>query len=55
VGDTILAVDGNAVAKLHLYDLRQRLRDDPPETVVTFRVNDGHAVKDVRVTLRNLI
>jgi hypothetical protein len=55
VGDKILAVDGKAVAKLHLYDLRQRLRDDPPETVVTFRVNDGLAVKDVRVTLRNLI
>jgi PDZ domain/Aspartyl protease len=55
VGDTILAVDGEAVAKLHLYDLRQRLRDDPPETVVTFRVKAGPAVKDVRVTLRNLI
>jgi hypothetical protein len=55
VGNMILAVDGEAVAKLHLYDLRQRLRDDPPETVVTFRVKDGPAVKDVRVTLRNLI
>jgi S1-C subfamily serine protease len=55
VGDTILAVDGEAVANLHLYDLRQRLRDDPPETVVTFRVKEGSAVKDVKITLRNLI
>jgi hypothetical protein len=55
VGDTILAVDGETVANLHLYDLRQRLRDDPPQTVVTFRVKDGPAVKDVKVILRNLI
>ena len=55
VGDTILAVDGEAVANLHLYDLRQRLRDDPPQTVVTFRVKEGAEVKDVKITLRNLI
>lgn len=54
-GDTILAVDGRPVSKTHLYDLRQQLRDDPPGTVVTFRVKEGLVVKDVEVTLRDLI
>jgi membrane-associated protease RseP (regulator of RpoE activity) len=55
IGDTILAVDGGAVSKIHLYDLRQRLRNDPPGTVVTFRIKDGLVVEDVKVTLRDLI
>jgi len=54
-GDTILAVDGEPVSKIHLYDLRQRLRDDPPGTVVTFRVKEGLVVKDVKLMLRDLI
>ncbi len=54
-GDIILAVDGTPFDKIHLYDLRQRLRDDPVGTVVTFRVKDGTVVKDVKVTLRDLI
>ncbi|MDE2111642.1 MAG: aspartyl protease family protein [Alphaproteobacteria bacterium] len=55
MGDVILAVDGKPADKIHLYDLRQRLRDDPVGTVATFRVKDGATVKDVNVTLRDLI
>ena len=55
VGDTIVAVDGVPVSKLHLYALRQQLRDDPPGTVVTLRVKEGAAVGDFKVTLRDLI
>jgi Aspartyl protease/PDZ domain len=53
--DTILAVDHWLVDKIHLYDLRQQLRDNAPGTVVIFRVQEGPGVKDVKVTLRDLI
>jgi hypothetical protein len=54
-GDVIVAVDGVSTDKIHLYDLRQRLRDEPPGTVVRFTIKDGAAVKDVKLTLRDLI
>jgi predicted aspartyl protease len=54
-GDIILAVDGTPVTNLHLYDVRQRLRDQPAGTVVTFKIVHGKASKNVRVVLRDLI
>jgi membrane-associated protease RseP (regulator of RpoE activity) len=54
-GDVITEVDGQKAADIHLYDLRQRLRDDPAGTVVTFMVKDGSTAKSVKVTLRDQI
>ena len=50
--DIITAVDGKPATGLFLPDLRQRLREDAPGTVVTFRLKSG---ADVKVTLRALI
>ena len=54
-GDIITAVDGKAAKDIHLYELRERLRNEAPGTVVTFQVKDGSGSKDVKVTLRDLI
>ncbi len=51
-GDVITAVDGKPFAGLVLPDLRQRLRDDPVGTVVTFRLATG---KDIKITLKDQI
>ncbi|HTQ13408.1 MAG TPA: aspartyl protease family protein [Rhizomicrobium sp.] len=51
-GDFVTAVDGVPAGRIHLYDLRMRLRDDPPGTVVTLAVKGGG---DVKVTLRDQI
>jgi PDZ domain/Aspartyl protease len=55
VGDELVAVDGKPAGSIHLYDLRRRLRDDAPGTVVTFAVKDGAASRDVKVTLEKQI
>jgi membrane-associated protease RseP (regulator of RpoE activity) len=54
-GDIITQVDGKPVTEIHLYDLRLRLRNDPPGTMVMFAVKDGSAVKSVKITLRDQI
>ena len=54
-GDLVIAVDGRAAAEIVLANLRQRLRNDPPGTVVTFTVARGSARHDIKVTLRDLI
>jgi len=54
-GDVIMEVDGKPALDIHLYDLRQRLRDDPPGTVVSFTVKRGENTKTIKVTLRDLI
>ena len=54
-GDVITAVDGKPAADIHLFDLRQRLRDEAPGTVITFAVKRAGRTRDVRVTLRSLI
>jgi Aspartyl protease/PDZ domain len=54
-GDTILDVDGRPVNEIHLYALRERLRNDPPGTVVTFRVKSGPEVRPLTVALRDLV
>jgi Aspartyl protease/PDZ domain len=53
--DIITAVGGKPAAGVRLYELRQRLRDEPPGTAVTFAVQRGGQSKDVKVTLRDLI
>ena len=53
--DIITSVDGKPASSVKLYDLRERLRTDPPGTVVTFTVKHGGASWDVKVTLRDLI
>ncbi|MDE2182486.1 MAG: aspartyl protease family protein [Alphaproteobacteria bacterium] len=54
-GDVIEAVDGRPVKDIALYDLRMRLRDDAPGTVVTFAIRRGATVEPVKITLRDLI
>jgi hypothetical protein len=55
-GDMIVAVNGTPFSTIKLYELRRRLRDDRPGTVVTFTVRHGKgAPRMVRVRLRELI
>lgn len=54
-GDTIVAVDGRPAHDIPLYDMRQRLRDEAPGTVVRFTLKRGGETKDVALTLRDLI
>jgi C-terminal processing protease CtpA/Prc len=51
-GDIVTAVDGKAASGLALPDIRKRLRNDKPGTVVTLAVKGKGNVK---VTLRDLI
>jgi hypothetical protein len=51
-GDVITAVDGKPFAGFVLPDLRQRLRNDPVGSVVTFTLKTG---KDVKITLQDQI
>ena len=52
IGDEIAAIDGVPAKDLHLYAVRERLRDTAPGTVVDFRLKDG---RDLKVTLRDQI
>lgn len=54
-GDAIVAVDGKPAKDIPVYEMRARLRNDAPGTVVTFSVKNGAGTKDVKVTLRDLI
>jgi C-terminal processing protease CtpA/Prc len=54
-GDVIVAVDGKPAENLKLYDLRKRLRDEAPGTIIRFTVRRTGGEKDVPVTLRDLI
>jgi hypothetical protein len=54
-GDMITAVDGKPAMEIHLYDLRQRLRNDAPGTIVNFKIVHGTKTKHVKVKLRDLI
>jgi len=54
-GDVIVAVDGKPTTDLKLYDVRQKLRDEAPGTVVNFTVTRGSESKNIAVTLRDLI
>jgi hypothetical protein len=52
-GDLITAVDGKAVDGPHLHDLRERLRDDPPGTAVTFTLETPSGPRQIALTLRD--
>jgi hypothetical protein len=54
-GDVIVAVDGQSGAKLLLNDVRDRLRDGGPGTIVRLAVRSGGAAREVTITLRDLI
>ena len=51
-GDEITAVDGKPAKSIPVYEMRRRLRDEAPGTVVTFAVKGKG---DVKVTLKDLI
>jgi hypothetical protein len=53
--DYITEIDGVAAASIGLPELRQRLRDDKPGTVVTFTVARGSTTLKVPVTLADQI
>ena len=53
--DVITAVDGTPAKRIKLYDLRRRLRNDAPGTVVDFMVARDGKSKDVKITLKDLI
>ena len=50
IGDVIAAIDGKPAKDLHLYEVRQHLRDEAPGTVVDFHLKDG---RDLKITLRD--
>ena len=54
-GDVIETVDGKAVSSIHLYDLRRRLRDEPPGTKVALTVERNGHPREVTLVLRDLI
>ena len=53
--DLITAVDGTPVQQLRLYELRERLRNDPPGTIVTLAIRRAGVARTVKLTLRDLI
>jgi hypothetical protein len=55
VGDAVTAVDGAAASSISLSDLRARLRDSEPGTVVAFTIERGGATRVVHVTLQDQI
>ena len=54
-GDVIVSVDGKAASSMHLYDLRRRLRNDPPGTEVALTVQRNGKPRNVTLVLRDLI
>ncbi|MBI3675329.1 MAG: aspartyl protease family protein [Proteobacteria bacterium] len=54
-GDIVVAVDGRPAKDLPLPELRTRLRNDKPGTVVTFQVKHGNQTKDVAIMLRDQV
>lgn len=55
VGDVIVSVDAVSAQSLHLYELRERLRNEPPGTIVTLGFRRAGTLRTVRLTLRDLI
>jgi membrane-associated protease RseP (regulator of RpoE activity) len=55
VGDEIVAVDGKSATTVPVYEVRARLRNEAPGTVVKFTVKHGGETKDVSVMLKDLI
>ncbi len=55
VGDEIVGIDGQPSNTVKIYELRRRLRSQPPGTVVALKVARSGASREVKVTLRDLI
>jgi hypothetical protein len=55
VGDVITRVDGKPATSVPLYELRRRLRDESPGTVVRFTVQHGEQIRETEITLRDQI
>ena len=56
VGDRITAIDGRPAGELSLSAVRERLRSEPPGTVVRLTVEgEGGAAREVRLTLRDVV
>ena len=55
VDDEIVAIDGKPAKSIPIYEMRKRLRNEAPGTVVKFTVKRGSETKDVSVTLKDLI
>ena len=55
MGDDVTAVDGVAAPSISLSELRQRLRNEKPGTVVTLTVAQGSETRRVAVTLADQI
>lgn len=53
-GDEIVLVDDKPAGEIDLSALRQRLRDEPEGTTVTFRVRRNANERDISITLKNL-
>jgi membrane-associated protease RseP (regulator of RpoE activity) len=54
-GDIIVAVDGTPASELHLYNVREWLRDAAPGTVVRLSIRRSGESKQFAITLRDLI
>ena len=54
-GDIIETVDGKSTSSIHLYDLRQQLRSEPPGTKVDLTVKRKDNARKVTLVLRDLI
>lgn len=54
-GDIIETVDGKAVSSIHLYDLRRRLRNEPPGTKVALTVKRNGDPRKLTLVLRDSI
>jgi C-terminal processing protease CtpA/Prc len=55
VGDKILAIDGTPAESLDLSDVRERFRSDPVGAKLRLRVQSGSEVRDVVLSLRDLV
>jgi membrane-associated protease RseP (regulator of RpoE activity) len=53
--DQITAVNGTPATSIPLYEMRSRLRNEAPGTVVKFTVKRGDETKEATVTLKDLI
>jgi len=54
-GDRVLEVDGTPAPRVSLPALRARLRSEAPGTKIRLRVESGGAVREVTLTLRDLV
>lgn len=55
VGDVITRVNGKPVTLIPVYELRRRLRDEAPGTVVHFTIRHGGHARETAITLRDQI